>query len=58
MVRAGPRPDFLRKYPCAGFPMLPYPERRADGRYWLPARIEGECPLLFTLRATAPGAPA
>ncbi|MGW7553073.1 class I SAM-dependent methyltransferase [Streptomyces rimosus] len=58
VIRAGLRPEFLHEYPSAWFPMLPYLERRADGRYWLPARIEGECPLLFTLRATAPGAPA
>ncbi|RCH67536.1 class I SAM-dependent methyltransferase [Streptomyces sp. SDr-06] len=55
VLDAGLRLDFLHEFPSVWFPVLPYLERRADGRYWLPERVEGELPLLFSLRATRPG---
>lgn len=54
VVDAGLRLEFLHEFPSAQFAVLPYLERREDGRYWLPAHVEGELPLLFTLRAARP----
>jgi len=34
--------------------MLPVLEQREDGNWWLPRGLEGELPLMFTLRATRP----
>ncbi|MFD7166753.1 class I SAM-dependent methyltransferase [Streptomyces violascens] len=57
VLDAGLRLDFLHEFGSVWFPVLPYLERGEDGRYRLPRRIEGELPLLFSLRATLPEAP-
>ncbi|MEU5432234.1 class I SAM-dependent methyltransferase [Streptomyces sp. NPDC020719] len=54
VIDAGLRLEFVHEFPSAWFPVLPYLEQREDGGYWLPAHIEGELPLLFSMRAIRP----
>jgi ubiquinone/menaquinone biosynthesis C-methylase UbiE len=54
LVDAGLRIDLLREFPWVDFKMLPVLEQREDGNWWLPRGLEGELPLMFTLRATRP----
>jgi SAM-dependent methyltransferase len=51
LAGAGLRIEFLHEYPFVEWP-VPFLERRADGKWWLPEGRAGELPLFFSLRAT------
>lgn len=51
LAAAGLRIDFLREMPFVEWP-VPFLEPAEDGTYRLPAAVEGELPLFFSLKAT------
>jgi SAM-dependent methyltransferase len=55
IAEAGLRVEFLHELPFSESPHLEFVVQRPDGSWGLPPQVEGELPLLFSLKATKPG---
>jgi SAM-dependent methyltransferase len=55
IARAGFRIEFLHEFPYSESQHLPFLEPDDRGLWWLPERLEGELPLLFSIRAIREG---
>jgi SAM-dependent methyltransferase len=55
LLSAGLRLEFLHEFDASASQHLPFLEQQEDGSWKLPAGMEGEIPLFFSLKATKPG---
>jgi SAM-dependent methyltransferase len=55
LAGVGLKIDFLHEFPFSESPHLEFVAERPDGSFGLPPEVEGELPLLFSLKATKPG---
>jgi SAM-dependent methyltransferase len=52
LAEVGLRIEFLHEFPFSESPHLGFVVQRADGEWGLPPEVEGELPLLFSVKAT------
>jgi SAM-dependent methyltransferase len=57
LAEAGLRIEFLHELPFSESPHLEFVVQRPDGAWGLPVEVEGELPLLFSVKATKPERP-